>query len=79
MRRIYFQLVELYEEKALFQDSMITIRKIIEEVIRININQMSTLEGKSDIIYDAFVKELQQFAKTLDQGKKILRKYIKEL
>ncbi len=79
IRRLYFQLHELLGEKAIFSDIMNSCSSIIESIILTYQEWFPIISDKKVFIAQVIEKELQQFAKTLSQGQKILEKYINEL
>lgn len=79
IRRLYFHLYEIIGEQAQFETIMKSCEDIITTLVLQYQKRIPILTGKQDHIITIIRQELQQFAKTLNQGQKILNKYISEL
>jgi alanyl-tRNA synthetase len=78
MRRLYFHLNELLWDKADFKETIKACGIIIDTIISHYESRCPHLNKKNDVIKKSFDQELTQFAKTLNQGQKIVQKIIDE-
>ena len=76
MRRLYFHINELLWEKADFKENIKACWTIIDTIISHYEWRCTHIKDKNSVIKNAFEQELTQFAKTLNQGQKIVQKII---
>ena len=79
MRRLYFHINELLWDKANFQETIQAVWTIVDTIINHYEWRCPHLYNTNNTIKKAFEQELTQFAKTLNQGQKIVQKMIKDL
>lgn len=78
MRRLYFHINELRWEKSNFKETIQTCGIIIDTIITQYEWRCNYLTNTNENIKKTFDKELTQFAKTLNQGQKIVEKMIED-
>lgn len=76
MRRLYFHINELLWDKADFKENIKACWTIIDTIISHYEWRCTHIKDKNSVIKNVFEQELTQFAKTLNQGQKIVQKII---